>query len=49
MYGTTGTSLGGGLAVTGLSVGSHILAGIGLLFAGISFMMLARKSSPVRP
>lgn len=48
MYGTT-TSVGGGLAVTGLSTGSHVLAGIGLLFAGVSLMMLARKSSPVKP
>lgn len=48
MYGTT-TSVGGGLAVTGLSVGSHVLAGIGMLFAGLSLVMLARKSSPVKP
>lgn len=48
MYGT-GTTVGGGLAVTGLSVGSHVLAGIGLIFAGISLTMLMRKSSPVKP
>ena len=48
MYGT-GSTLGGGLAVTGLSVGSHVLAGIGLLFAGVSLLMLTRKSSPVKP
>lgn len=48
MYGT-GTTVGGGLAVTGIGVGSHILAGIGLLFAGVSLMMLARKSHPVKP
>lgn len=48
MYGT-GTTVGGGLAVTGLSVGSHVLAGIGLLFAGVSLLMLTRKSSPIKP
>lgn len=48
MYGT-GSAVGGGLAVTGVSVGSQLLAGIGLLFAGVSFFMLARKSSPVKP
>lgn len=48
MYGT-GTGVGGGLAVTGLSVGSHVLAAIGLIFAGISLMMLVRKSNPVKP
>lgn len=48
MYGT-GTSVGGGLAVTGLSVGSHVLAGIGLLFAGLSLVMLTRKSNPIKP
>ena len=48
MYGT-GTGVGGGLAVTGLSVGSHVLAGIGLLFAGVSLIMLTRKASPIKP
>lgn len=48
MYGT-GATVGGGLAVTGLSIGSHVLAGIGLLFAGISLKMLVRKSSPIKP
>lgn len=48
MYGT-GTTVGGGLAVTGISVGSQLLAGIGLLFAGISLTMLMRKSHPVKP
>lgn len=48
MYGT-GVGAGSGLAVTGLSIGSHVLAGIGLLFAGISLSMLVRKSSPVKP
>lgn len=48
MYGT-GASVGGGLAFTGLSVGSHVLAGIGLLFAGLSLLMLMRKSNPVKP
>lgn len=48
MYGTT-TSVGGGLAVTGLSVGSHALAAIGMIFAGVSLIMFARKSNPVRP
>lgn len=48
MYGT-GTQVGGGLAVTGIAISSHILAGIGLLMAGISLQMLVRKSSAVRP
>lgn len=48
MYGTT-TTVGGGLAATGLAVGSHVLAGIGMIFAGVSLMMLVRKSSPIKP
>lgn len=48
MYGT-GTSVGGGLAVTGTAIGSQLLAGIGFLFAGVSLMMLVRKSNPVKP
>lgn len=48
MYGAS-TSVGGGLAVTGLSVGSHVLTGIGLLFAGLSLIALTRKASPIKP
>lgn len=49
MYGTGGLGVGSGLAATGVAYGSKLLAGVGLLFAGVSFIMLARKSSPVKP
>lgn len=48
MYGTT-TSVGGSLAVTGLSIGSHALTAIGMIFAGGALLMLARKPRAVRP
>lgn len=49
MYGTQTTVLGTTLAATGLAVGSHVLAGVGLLFAGVSLMTLCRKSNPIKP
>lgn len=49
MYGT-GTGVGTGLAVTGISVGSQVLTGLGLLFAGGAFLALTRRSNKlVRP
>lgn len=49
MYGTGGAGVGTGLAVTGLNSGSHVLAAIGMIFAGMSMFMFFRKSSPVKP
>lgn len=48
MYGT-GATTGGALASTGLMFGSKLLAGFGLIMAGVSLKMLARKSNPIKP
>lgn len=50
MYGTTEMSASGAvLASTGLAMGSYVLAGIGLIFAGIAVIMLVKKNSKNRP
>lgn len=49
MYGAQTSVLGSTLAATGLAVGSHVLAGVGLIFAGVSLLTLCRKSNPVKP
>lgn len=48
MYGT-GTTVGGGLATTGVAVGSQLLTAVGLIFAGGALLALARKPRTVRP
>ena len=51
MYGQTATAAGGAatLAYTGLDVAWYITAGVGLVFAGLALLQLARRSSKVRP
>lgn len=50
MYGTTEVSASGAvLATTGLAMGSYILAGVGLVLAGIAIIMLVKKHSKNRP
>lgn len=47
MYGAVTGS--GGLAVTGLAVGSWALMGIGLVFLGVALVALLRPRSNDRP
>lgn len=49
MYGTHAKAVGGGLAVTGLAAGSHIIAGLSFLIVGVLLMTIFRKPSTVRP
>lgn len=49
MYGVQTTVLGSTLAATGLAVGSHTLAAVGMIFAGVTLVALCRKSNPIKP
>ncbi|MFT4471414.1 LPXTG cell wall anchor domain-containing protein [Arthrobacter sulfonylureivorans] len=51
MYGAEGTSAAGaaGIAATGLSTGSLVLAGVGLALALIAVAALLRRRSKSRP
>lgn len=48
-----GSDTGGGVALVatgaGLATGSWILAGVGLVLAGIALVLLFRKESKVKP
>lgn len=48
MYGS-GVGAGSGLAATGVMFNSKLLAAFGLIMAGVSLKMLARKSNPIKP
>ena len=51
MYGTNAGIAGGTLAMTGLAlgVGSYLLAGVGLVFAGVALYLLFRRESKIKP
>lgn len=48
-YASTGATGAGTLAATGLATGSAILIAVGIIFAGVAFFMLVRKTGSDRP
>lgn len=53
MYGSdfsaASATTGGTLAITGFSVGSTILLAVGIVMAGVTLFLLARKNGVDRP
>ena len=51
MYGTDMSVATGGLAATGLgfATGAWVLAGVGLIFAGVALWLLVRREGKVKP